>query len=50
MEKKIKPNMPFEQALANIYQKIILKFGKPETITTAKVGPKVVFFSIYNKS
>ena len=44
MEKNIKPNMPFEQALANIYQKIILKFGKPETITPAKVGPKVVFF------
>ena len=44
MEKNIKPNMPFEQALANIYQKIILKFGKPETITPAKAGPKVVFF------
>ena len=44
MEKNIKPNMPFEHALANIYQKIILKFGKPETITPAKVGPKVVFF------
>ena len=44
MEKNIKPNMPFEQALANIYQKIILKFGKPETITPAKLGPKVVFF------
>ena len=44
MEKNIKPNMPFEQALANIYQKIILKFGKPETITPAKSGPKVVFF------
>jgi flagellar biosynthesis protein FlhF len=44
MEKNIKPNMPFEQALANIYQKIILKFGKPEMITPAKTGPKVVFF------
>lgn len=44
MEKNIKPNMPFEQALANIYQKIILKFGKPEIITPAKAGPKVVFF------
>lgn len=44
MEKNIKPNMPFDQALANIYQKMILKFGKPETITPAKAGPKVVFF------
>ena len=44
IKKNIKPNMPFEQALANIYQKIILKFGKPEIITPAKAGPKVVFF------
>lgn len=44
MEKNIKPNMPFDQALANIYQKMILKFGKPETITPAKGGPKLVFF------
>ncbi len=44
MEKNIKPNMPFDQALANIYQKMILKFGKPETITPAKAGPKTVFF------
>ena len=44
MEKNVKPNMPFDQALANIYQKMILKFGKPETITPAKNGPKVVFF------
>lgn len=44
MEKNIKPNMPFDQALANIYQKMILKFGKPEIITPAKSGPKAVFF------
>lgn len=44
MEKNIKPNMPFDQALANIYQKMILKFGKPEIITPAKSGPKLVFF------
>ena len=44
MEKNIKPNMPFDQALANIYQKMILKFGKPEIITPAQNGPKVVFF------
>ena len=44
MEKNIKPNMPFDQALANIYQKMILKFGKPEMITPSKTGPKTVFF------
>lgn len=44
MEKNIKPNTPFEMALSNIYQKMILKFGNPETITPASKGPKVVFF------
>lgn len=39
-----KPNMPFDYALANTYQKMILKFGKPAGITAAKKGPKVVFF------
>jgi flagellar biosynthesis protein FlhF len=39
-----KPNLPFDYALANIYQKMILKFGKPETITPAKSGVKLVFF------
>ena len=28
MEKVNKPNMPFDYALANVYQKMILKFGK----------------------
>ncbi len=44
MEKNIKPNTPFEMALSNIYQKMILKFGNPETITPSSKGPKVVFF------
>lgn len=44
MEKNIKPNTPFEMALGNIYQKMILKFGNPEVITPAVKGPKVVFF------
>lgn len=39
-----KPNIPFDYALANIYQKMILKFGKPSSVTPAKKGPKVVFF------
>lgn len=44
MEKNVKPNTPFEMALGNIYQKMILKFGNPEVITPAEKGPKVVFF------
>ena len=44
MEKNIKPNTPFEMALSNIYQKMILKFGNPEVISPAQKGPKVVFF------
>ena len=44
MEKNVKPNTPFEMALSNIYQKMILKFGNPEVITPAAKGPKVVFF------
>ena len=39
-----KPNMPFDYALANIYQKMILKFGMPECITPASKGIKMVFF------
>ncbi len=39
-----KPNMPFDYALANIYQKMILKFGKPSCITPAAKGIKMVFF------
>lgn len=44
MEKVNKPNMPFDYALANVYQKMILKFGKPNEISVAGKGPKVVFF------
>lgn len=39
-----KPNLPFDYALANIYQKMILKFGKPNGITPAANGIKLVFF------
>lgn len=44
IEKNVKPNMPFDYALANVYQKMILKFGKPMPITPAKNGPKMIFF------
>lgn len=44
IEKVQKPGMPIDYALANIYQKMVLKFGKPMGITPARKGPKVVFF------
>lgn len=44
IEKSKKPNMPFDYILANIYQKMILKFGMTEGITPADRGPKVVVF------
>ncbi len=44
IEKTKKPNMPIDYILANIYQKMILKFGKSEGITGAEKGPKVVLF------
>lgn len=39
-----KPNMPFDYILANVYQKMILKFGMSEGITPAEKGPKIIFF------
>ncbi len=44
IEKVHKPGMPFDYALANTYQKMILKFGKTIDINPAEKGPKVVFF------
>lgn len=44
MEKNALPNMPFDHALANVYQKMILKFGKADPISPSEQTPKVVFF------
>ena len=44
IDKSKKPNMPFDYMLGNIYQKMILKFGKSVGITPAENGPKVVMF------
>ncbi len=44
IEKTLKPGMPMEHILSNVYQRMILRFGKPECIEPAKEGPKVVFF------
>lgn len=39
-----KPGTPMDVCLAGIYQKMVLKFGKAETITPSEHGPKTVFF------
>lgn len=44
IDKICKPNIPFDNTLMNIYQKMILKFGKAEGITPAKKGPRIVIF------
>lgn len=44
IEKVHKPGMPFDYALSNAYQKLILKFGMPSGIEPAKSGCKAVYF------
>lgn len=44
VKKMLKPNMPMEHILSNVYQRMILRFGKAECIEPAKNGPKMVFF------
>lgn len=44
VDKTRKPNLPFDYILANVYQKMILMFGKAEGITPAEKGPKIVLF------
>ena len=39
-----KADLPFDYLLANIYQKMVLKFGKSEGITPAENGPGIVWF------
>lgn len=40
----LKPNMPIDFILSNVYQKMILKFGQSEGILAPKKGPKIIFF------
>ncbi len=40
----LKPNMPIDYMLSNVYQKMILKFGQSEGITEPEKGPKIIFF------
>lgn len=44
VEKTKNPNLPIDAILANVYQKMILKFGKADGIASSQQGPAVVFF------
>lgn len=44
VEKISKPGMPFDFALANVYQKMVLKFGKSEPIDLDTHGPRAEIF------
>ena len=44
VEKISKPGLPFDFALANVYQKMVLKFGKSEPIDLEKEGPRAEIF------
>lgn len=45
IEKNAKPNLPFDHALADVYQKMILKFGKAVPIEKNSKGLRVIFFA-----
>lgn len=44
LDKNRKNNTPIDYLLANVYQKMVLKFGKPALITPKKDGAKTIFF------
>ena len=44
IEQNCPDDMQMEHVLSHIYQKIILKFGRPGLISPGERGPKVVFF------
>ncbi len=44
IEKFIRPGNSVDTILSNVYQKLILRFGRPSTINLSGSKPKVVFF------
>lgn len=44
LDKTYKQGQTYDQLLANVYQRLILKFGKSNGIMPAEEGPKVVLF------
>ena len=47
MEKVIRNGSSMDMILSNIYQKMILKFGQPQTIELSEGHPKIVFFFFF---
>lgn len=44
LDQMLKPNMPIDYILSNVYQKMILKFGQSSTITPGTRKPKLIYF------
>ena len=44
IEQKGKPDMQMDFVLSNVYQKMILKFGKAKLIQTSENKPKLIYF------
>ncbi|MBR4085061.1 MAG: flagellar biosynthesis protein FlhF [Lachnospiraceae bacterium] len=44
LDRSYKPGQTYDQLLANVYQRLVLKFGKTMGIAPATEGPKVVLF------
>ncbi len=44
LDRTYKPGQTYDQLLANVYQRLILKFGKTSGIVPANQGPKIVLF------
>ena len=44
LEKDMKKDTPIDYLLANVYQKMVLKFGQPSVIVPAKNNAKILFF------
>ncbi len=44
LDQMLKPNMPIDYILSNVYQKMILKFGQSSVITPGTRKPKLIYF------
>ena len=44
IEKFLRPGNSLDVILSNVYQKLVLRFGQPETIKVNGKKPRVVFF------
>lgn len=44
LDQMLKPNMPIDYILSNVYQKMILKFGQSSVIKPSARKPKLIYF------